>query len=160
VYSVVLLAALTTSTEAVDFGHRGCHGYSYTYSARHSYYGGWRCHRVYTGCYSCYGCYGCWGSPYYYYGSGFIVSPVDAALPATIMVSLPADAKLTINDSPTTSTSATRTFVSPPLERGSSYIYTLRAEVNGQAQSQDIRVQPGEITSVQFTFATKAVAGR
>src|SRR5438067_10787450 len=48
--------------------------------------------------------------------------------PATIVVFLPADARLTIDDTPTRSTSNLRAFVTPPLEPGKVYHYTLRAE--------------------------------
>jgi uncharacterized protein (TIGR03000 family) len=50
------------------------------------------------------------------------------ALPAAILVHLPADAKLTVDDQTTTSTSATREFITPPLERGRTFHYTLKAE--------------------------------
>jgi uncharacterized protein (TIGR03000 family) len=50
------------------------------------------------------------------------------ALPAAILVHLPADAKLTVDDHATTSTSATREFITPPLERGRIFHYTLKAE--------------------------------
>jgi uncharacterized protein (TIGR03000 family) len=49
-------------------------------------------------------------------------------LPAAILVHLPADAKLTVDDHATTSTSATRQFITPPLERGRIFHYTLKAE--------------------------------
>ena len=57
-----------------------------------------------------------------------------APAPATLIVSLPADAKLTIDDSPTASTSAERTFVSPTLKPGQDYNYTLKAEMVRDAQ--------------------------
>jgi uncharacterized protein (TIGR03000 family) len=50
------------------------------------------------------------------------------ALSAAILVHLPADAKLTVDDHATTSTSATREFITPPLERGRIFHYTLKAE--------------------------------
>src|SRR5262249_871346 len=52
-----------------------------------------------------------------------------APAPATILVSLPADAKLFVDDAATTSTSTSRTFVTPALENGKTYGYTLKAEV-------------------------------
>ena len=48
--------------------------------------------------------------------------------PATIFVSLPADAKLSIDGAATTSTTAERTFVSPVLPAGRDFSYTLKAE--------------------------------
>ncbi len=222
-YSVVLMMALTTGTDAVDFGHRGrCHGCRGGGYACSGYYGGYG---GYGGCYGGYGSYGCCGGyggyagygctgmggygctgmgmggygctgmggygctggcagySSAYYGGGIITTPPMGGgvqpeplqvppkkstapretlgpAPATILVTLPPDAKLTIDGSPTTSTSSVRTLVSPPLERGSSYIYTLRAELNGQTQSQEIRVRPGEVTQAQFTFPASTVAGR
>src|SRR5205823_11966785 len=49
--------------------------------------------------------------------------------PATIVVTLPTEAKLTVDGNPTTSTSDRRVFVSPALDRGMEYFYTLKAEV-------------------------------
>jgi uncharacterized protein (TIGR03000 family) len=51
----------------------------------------------------------------------------EVAAPATIQVSLPADAKLLVDDAPTASTSASRSFVSPPLQPGKEFYYTLKA---------------------------------
>ena len=48
--------------------------------------------------------------------------------PAVIRVTLPADAKLTIDGDATKATSADRTFVTPPLEKGKDFQYTLKAE--------------------------------
>jgi uncharacterized protein (TIGR03000 family) len=234
-YSVVLMMALTTGTDAVDFGHRnrcsggyGCHGgggygcyggggygcsggcyggggygcsggcyggYGGCYGGYGRYgcsggyggcsggYAGYGCSGGYGGCsggyagYGCSGGYGCCGGGAVY-GGGMMVAPVQpeqvpvtpkkatgkeevrGPTPATILVTLPASAKLSIDGSATTSTSSTRRFVSPPLELGSTYVYTLRAEINGQTQSQEVRVRPGEITRTQFTFPTAAVAGR
>ncbi len=48
--------------------------------------------------------------------------------PATIVVSLPAEAKLSIDNALTTSTSAERVFQSPELPAGRDFSYTLKAE--------------------------------
>jgi uncharacterized protein (TIGR03000 family) len=76
-YSLVLLAALTTGEQTPDFflrGH-GCHGcygcygyYASCYGACYGYgYGGWGCHGYggWGAPYGCYGsaCYGGWGAP-------------------------------------------------------------------------------------------------
>ena len=47
--------------------------------------------------------------------------------PATIIVSLPADATLTIDDAATVSTSSLRVFTSPILPNGRDFHYTLKA---------------------------------
>ena len=79
-------------------------------------------------------------------------------------VTLPAGARLTVDDTPTQSTTAQRTFVWPPLERGKTFSYTLKAEVyrNGQpvAQTRQVTVRAGEQTNVHFDFAPVSVAQR
>jgi uncharacterized protein (TIGR03000 family) len=89
----------------------------------------------------------------------------QAAAPATIVVSLPATARLTIDGNPTTSSSGLRVFASPSLQPGREYYYTLRAEVvrNGQtvAQTQRVAVRAGEETRVTLALpAAQAVASR
>jgi uncharacterized protein (TIGR03000 family) len=78
------------------------------------------------------------------------LAPVTA--PATIIVSLPADAKLTIDNNATSSTGARRQFVTPDLKRGGEYHYTLKAEVvrNGKSNviERVVTVRPGELTQV------------
>jgi uncharacterized protein (TIGR03000 family) len=59
----------------------------------------------------------------------------------------------------TTSTTAKRTFVTPALERGSTYVYTLQVQANGQSQSQEVRVRAGETSQAQFTFP-QSIASR
>jgi len=82
--------------------------------------------------------------------------------PATIVVSLPAEAKLTIDGTPTTSTSALRTFSSPRLTTGKDYFYTLTAEVvrNGKPVSvtEKVVVRAGEERRVVLNFPAEAVA--
>lgn len=68
--------------------------------------------------------------------------------PVTLKVILPADAKLSFNGVPTRSTSAERTFVSPPLAAGKSYVYVARVEYirDGKPVSfeKEILVSAGE----------------
>jgi uncharacterized protein (TIGR03000 family) len=129
-------------------GYGGCYG------------GGW------GGCYGggCNGGYGgCYGGGYGYPGGpgygpppgtrrqGEKIPPPKKGgeeetsltpAPATIVVSLPADARLTFDGAATEARSALRTFLSPPLERGQTYYYMLRAETvrNGQTLSTSKRV--------------------
>ncbi len=88
----------------------------------------------------------------------------QATTSATIVVSLPADARLTVDGNATTSTSALRTFVSPALEQGAEYVYTLRAEVirDGRSivETQDISVRAGEVTNVPFNFTSQGIVSR
>ncbi len=166
------------------YGCYGCYGGVVSYGCHSCYgcYGG-----VVT--YGCYGCHSCHGVVIYhgYTGccGGTIVMPgktmMDmkeaekikvppktekkpedsrAPAPATIVVSLPANATLTIDGNPTSSTSTTRTLISPALERDRTFVYTLQAEVDGQVQTQQVRVYAGQTSQAQFTFPSAGIASR
>jgi uncharacterized protein (TIGR03000 family) len=83
--------------------------------------------------------------------------------PATIVVTLPADAKLTVDGQTTRSTSGERSFVTPPLATDQNFSYTLKAEIMGDGQPVTIRrqvtVRGGEETRVDLAFP-EATAGR
>ena len=73
---------------------------------------------------------------------------------ATVRLPRP-DARLWVEDQQTDSGGATRQFVSPPLEEGR-YVYTFQAEWldnNGRTvdQTRQVRVQPGDRVTVDFT---------
>jgi len=72
-------------------------------------------------------------------------------------VTLPADARLSIDGRPTRATSARRSFVSPPLEAGATYAYTLQATVQRDGrevtQTKDVVVRAGQESTVSFDFA-------
>jgi uncharacterized protein (TIGR03000 family) len=118
-------------------------GYSYCYTAP---------------CCIDYGCYfpaGTLHSPYgygYVYGAGYAAATAPAA--AKVIVSLPADAKLTANDKATVTASDRREFVTPALERGKSYSYTLKITVERDGktieEAKKIVVRAGELTKVNF----------
>ena len=218
-YSMVLMAALTTGTDMPDIGRRGgrgggccgCYGgmaYGGCYGGGGGCYGGgWGgCYGGYGGCYGGYawgGGYGMgrggyawggspsWGGYAYsptFYGSGtpiisggfgfgtpmiagnitsgnvvtpgttqsFFMNPADVnqGNAARIVVHLPADATLTIDGQPTQSRSDTRVFVSPPLEPGRTFTYTLRAEMNRDGRTvtdrKTVEVRAGQTTEVTF----------
>jgi uncharacterized protein (TIGR03000 family) len=83
------------------------------------------------------------------------------AAPATIIVSLPAEAKLNFDGSVTTSTGATRVFVSPTLNAGRDYHYDLQAEIvrDGKTVSaaKRVTVRAGEETSVRIEMPSDSV---
>ncbi len=83
------------------------------------------------------------------------------AAPATIVVSLPADARLSIDDAATTSTSVRRVFVSPELNPGREYHYTLKAEWVRDGKpvvvSKTVTVSAGNETKV--TIEAEGLAG-
>jgi len=82
--------------------------------------------------------------------------------PATILVSVPENAKLTIDETATTSTSAQRVFVTPALEAGKAYHYTMKVEYVQDGKpvviSKKVDVTAGTETTVNFV--EEAVAGR
>jgi uncharacterized protein (TIGR03000 family) len=84
--------------------------------------------------------------------------------PATIVVSLPAEAKLFVDDKPTVSTSAVRTFASPVLQLGKDFEYTLRAELvrDGQklVSSKTVLVRAGQESRVAIDFPALSVASK
>lgn len=88
----------------------------------------------------------------------------DEAVPATIVVNVPAQAKVTVDGVVTSSTSTQRTFVSPALEVGGEYYYNLRAEIvrDGQTvvETQRVTVRAGETTQATFNFSSQGVASR
>src|SRR2546427_667750 len=117
-YSVVLMMALSGSAETPEFGCRGrCHGCA-----------GAACHGG-GGCAGGYGCHGgCDGGPGYppppppKTGDPKVMpKKTEGPAPATIIVSLPADARLLIDGNTTSSTSSRRIFTSPALQPGADY---------------------------------------
>jgi len=88
----------------------------------------------------------------------------QAASPATIVVTLPADARLTVDGNTTTSTSGIRTFISPALEQGAEYVYAIQAEITRDGRSvvetQNVTVRAGEVTNVPFTFPAQDIVIR
>jgi uncharacterized protein (TIGR03000 family) len=76
--------------------------------------------------------------------------------PASILVRLPADAKLTIDDNPTQSTSGERRFVSPPLQPGKEFRYVLKASIvrGGETitATQNVMVRAGKESEVTLEF--------
>jgi uncharacterized protein (TIGR03000 family) len=124
------------------------------------------------GCGCCYS-YGCGGGYCYggYCGIGYhgVVhqggkKQAMATVPdaATLVVSLPADAVLTIDGKPTTSTSAERVFQSPSLEKGRDFQYALEAKVVRDGQEKVITklvtVRAGEQTNVTLTESAALAA--
>jgi uncharacterized protein (TIGR03000 family) len=86
------------------------------------------------------------------------------AAPATIVVSLPADASLRVDDYTTVSKSATRVFVSPTLNAGKEYYYTLTGEILRDGKpvvaTKQISLRAGEETRVILEFPASAVASK
>ena len=77
---------------------------------------------------------------------------------AKLIIDVPADAKLYIDDQPMKTESARRTFSTPALQKGQAYFYDVRVEVvrDGKTYSDSKRVivRAGELA--QATFAGTA----
>jgi uncharacterized protein (TIGR03000 family) len=82
------------------------------------------------------------------------VSEEMSAAPATLVVTLPAEAKLLIDDAATTSTSSRRVFVSPSLPAGREFTYSLKAEFtkNGKpvVVNKEVTVRAGAEINVSI----------
>ena len=187
-YSVVLAMALAGSAEAPDcncfsmFMGGGCFGrgqgcYGQTYGG--CFGGGGGCHG-YGGCQGssyggCHGGGGYYGNQYsnqgtYYYGQPATqVQPeklgdpkkTSGPLPATMQVRVPPNTKLTVAGYVSKQTSTERTLITPPIQPGEEFTYTLVAEsiLNGQrvSQSQQVTLRPGQDQAVAFTFTSADV---
>jgi uncharacterized protein (TIGR03000 family) len=96
-------------------------------------------------------------------GSGAALAQANAN-EATLVVTLPEDAKLTIDGEETTSTSEQRVFVSPALQSGKLYEYSLEAKVlrDGKVQTAtaQVTVRPGEVSRVELKVPAKGVAAQ
>ncbi|MBY0523996.1 MAG: TIGR03000 domain-containing protein [Gemmataceae bacterium] len=158
-------------------GCHGCHG-GHKKHGCHGCHGCNSCYGCYGSCtgYSCCGGYACYGSGCMgCYGGAPVVAPpppppakkddvpakkkeeeASKAAPATIVVSLPANAKLLIDDRATTSTSAVRTFATPALEQGKEFSYTLTAEIVREGKTETVTekvtVRAGEASRVNISF--------
>jgi uncharacterized protein (TIGR03000 family) len=182
-YGVVLVMALAGSAEAPDCHNRcGCHGggyggYSGCYGGCYGggyggCYGGGYGRGCYGGGYG--GCYGggygggCYGGGTYYVPDGGVKGmpkgekldapkqkgPDEVATPATIVVSLPAAAKLTIDGYVSKQTSNERRLVTVPIQPGQEFTYEFVAEMNGARQTQNVTVRGGQTAPVNFNFTT------
>ena len=149
------------------FGCYGSGGYGSGWYFGSSCYG--------TGCSGAYmsGCYGCSGGPVHApmqvsppAGPSGAPTPEQVPAPkkeenkttaldqARLIVTLPPDAKLYVDDKLTKATSERRVFNSPALDEGQTYYYILRAEVvrDGKAQSETKRVllHAGDVIETSF----------
>jgi len=155
------------------YGCSGCYGYA-----------------TYSSCYGCYGCCGCyggaWGAAYTYSATvpfgppTYIPSKVPENTPppkkldgkdgkapdgaARLIIEVPQNAKLYIDNQPMKSTSTERFFYTPALQPGQKYYYDVRVEVvkeDGQKVSdkKQIIVQAGDVIRQSFrTLGEPAVA--
>jgi uncharacterized protein (TIGR03000 family) len=178
-YSVVVMMALSGGVDAPDLGGRRCHNCSSSCS-----YCASSC--AYSCSSSCHGrrrhrdrCHGCSNYCHTTYCCTSGTAPKEMkkddgkkpdgkgkdgkeegrlySAPATIVVNLPADAKLMVDNQPTTSTSARRVFTSPALTGDQDYTYTFKAELTREGKTESVtkivNVRAGETTNVDIAFA-------
>ncbi|GEM_PF-3221277 len=83
---------------------------------------------------------------------------------ATLIVNLPEDATLTIDGQETISTSSQRVFVTPALEQGKEYEYTLKAKVKRDGKVEvataKVTIRPGEVSQVELKLPAEGVAAQ
>jgi uncharacterized protein (TIGR03000 family) len=170
-------------------GCSGCTGYSCSGcsgTTKHCIFGG-RAKNC-SGCSGCHGCTGCCGGTACTGCTGCTggcagstpppapgpktekapppveKAPATMAAPATIVVTLPADAKLTIDGAATRSISGVRTFVTPTLDAGLEFSYTLKAEVvrDGQTFSteQRVTVRGGAESKINLTIPVTSASAQ
>lgn len=171
-YSLVLATLLTTTADVPQWGcHHcppvdcgggwgsglGCYGYG----------GAFGCAGGAFACMGCYGGYQSWWSyagGYGGYGAHVGGPPTPAACcvaeaptasaPATVVVHMPQNAQLFVEGKAVPIDPATGGFVTPKLEAGGKYVYTLKAEVvrDGRVvtETKEVSVRAGEVTRVRF----------
>jgi uncharacterized protein (TIGR03000 family) len=88
----------------------------------------------------------------------------ELSAPARILVSVPAGARLIVDGVATSSVSENRTLVTPALQVGATYYYTMQVEIvrDGRrvVETQDVAVRGGETSTVEFTFSNQGIASR
>jgi uncharacterized protein (TIGR03000 family) len=75
---------------------------------------------------------------------------------AYIVLDVPAGARVSINDNPMASTSAKRSFRSPPIDSGVDYVYRVSLVIDAPGRHieewRDVRVRAGELVSLSFLY--------
>lgn len=83
---------------------------------------------------------------------------------ATLVVNLPADARLYVDGDYCPLTSSTRTFNSPAIEQGRRYSYTLKAEMvrdgKTQTETKTVVFEAGKLVQVNFEEPSRVQAAR
>ncbi len=165
-YSMVLMMALGTGGEMPACHRHGGHHGGGCGGGHACGGGGGGCGGGYCG-----GGGGCGGGMCYgggcaggmCYGSGDMgMAMASTEAPATIVVTLPNDARLTIDGTPTSSLSDRRVFVSPSLPMGRDYHYTLTAKVTRDGRpvtiEKKVTVRAGEQTQVTLDVPSRVAS--
>ena len=136
----------------------GCYG---CYGCWGSYYPAYYVPAVWGG-YGCYGCYGCYGyAAPVVYSSGVVIADSGAngvkpqADRGTVVVEkLPANAELYVDGQRYPWSSASKSFLTPPLEANRDYFYTFKSETvrDGKpvVETRRVVVRAGAVANVGF----------
>jgi uncharacterized protein (TIGR03000 family) len=97
------------------------------------------------------------------FGCPALVSAAEATAGATIVVGVPADARVYFDGYLTQQTGAMRTYVTPPLPSGKEFTYALRVEVvrDGKVmeRTERVTVRAGQTTNVDLKQPAAAMGG-
>lgn len=157
-----------------------CHGYSCSGWSCGGCYGSCYGGACYGGAYSCWGCYGCWGTSPYFQTDPSPCLKMPPADPNTrmdtpkkvslepergrLVINVPADAKLYIDDQPMKATSEVRNFHTPILEKGATYYYILKVEVVREnttySETKRVLIRSGKEVKASFTETSIVAAGK
>ncbi len=92
------------------------------------------------------------------------VAAAPTAAPGYVVVNLPAGSRLTIDDKPTSAIAETRTFVTPQIQPGYVYTYTLKADIvrDGKVEqvTKKVSVTAGQELKVSLTVPAEVVAAK
>lgn len=159
----------------------GCAGCTGCYGCYGSYYSCYGCGGCYGSTYSCFGCSGCYG------GCGGVIiessaikggtikgtviesapatkgtskgGEVSTGVKARVIVELPKDAKLLVDNNETNGNGTRREFSTPALQVGQNYFYELTAivDVDGKPQTmtKKLVVRAGEESVARFEATTE-----
>ncbi len=166
---------------------RGCWGRGYYVGSNcygcHGCNGCYGCHGCNgcDGCFGCQGCHGCHGgwrvepqavpavpTPPAQPGSDAPMPPAAGASSdpgSTLLnVQVPESATVFINNQPTRSTGAQRSYISRGLLPGKTYVYDVRAELmrgdERLVQTRQLRMQDGQRADVEFRFGEHLTSDR
>jgi uncharacterized protein (TIGR03000 family) len=70
--------------------------------------------------------------------------------PVSLTLLVPADARVQLDGTATTSTGTERRFTSPPVPVGQQYVYTIQVVANGKTVTRKVPVTPGEVSTVDL----------
>jgi uncharacterized protein (TIGR03000 family) len=143
--AVLALAASLIAADVASACHRGCRG------GRRHHHGCGTCGGCVSHCDSCGGCGGCCA----YAGDGPAMALAEESPAyARVILTLPEGATLTVNGQRVEAAAGTQVFVTPDLEPGQDYYYTIRANVvqDGRtvAISRQVTVRAGQQSEVNL----------